>query len=263
MLGANDVSLKPFLQRLEKTYGKTLSPKKSFSATDFFVYLLLAREHATDLVDRSFSALKADFVDWNEVRVSSLREIGLSMRMKEPAARESAARVVRDALSQIFRKKNNLSLAFLRDGDFERGVKTLSSLDGIDFVTSVQVALHVEPPPGIQPLAHVLRVSRRLGLVEKRAGTVRAREVLGTLVSPGDVQRFHRLLLLLGEGVCQVKTTRCGDCAVNDLCPSSRVRNGAASRRETAARRKGARAKPRASGRPAPATPARPRARKK
>jgi endonuclease III len=265
MAVARETRLKQALQRAEKRYGKTVQPKKTYSPADFLLFLLLTRNHPREIAERTFHALKNDFVDWNEVRVSSVREIGLSMKMKDPAAKEAEARAIRDCLTQIFRKKNNLSLGFLRETDFERGVKTLASLDGVDLTTSVQVALHVDEVPGIQCLPQVLRVSRRIGLVEKRAGAARARETLSGLVSGADIHRFHRLMLLVGEDTCQVKVMRCGDCCVNDVCTSSKVRpsGGRSGAGERAARGTRSSSRGAARGSRASGKTGRPRARKK
>jgi endonuclease III len=243
-----EARLKQVLQKLEKAYGKTVQPKKAQSTADFLVYLLLARKHAPEVAERSFNSLKTDFVDWNEVRVSSVREIGLSMKMKDSASKEAEARAVRECLVQMFRKKNNLSLEFLEELEFEKGVKALASFGEIDLATSVQVALHVDGRAGIQNIPHVLRVSRRVGLVEKRFGAARARTALTTLVSANDLQRFHRLMILVGEDTCQVKVTRCAECCLGEVCVSSKVRPAASRSRSRSTARAARGSRPSAGG---------------
>ncbi|MDX6533002.1 MAG: endonuclease [Gaiellales bacterium] len=76
---------------------------------------------------------------------------------------------------------------------------------------------------GIAVDTHVGRVARRLGLT-KHTDPVKVERALMRLyprerwLEVSDVFIFH------GRRVCHARTPRCEVCAVNDLCPSSRVR---------------------------------------
>jgi endonuclease-3 len=76
---------------------------------------------------------------------------------------------------------------------------------------------------GIAVDTHVGRVARRLGLT-KHTDPVKVERALMRLyprerwLEVSDVFIFH------GRRVCHARTPRCEVCAVNGLCPSSRVR---------------------------------------
>jgi endonuclease-3 len=46
---------------------------------------------------------------------------------------------------------------------------------------------------------------------------------LQRLVPREDWGRFPHLMIWHGRRVCDARTPRCGECVLNDLCPSSRV----------------------------------------
>lgn len=81
---------------------------------------------------------------------------------------------------------------------------------------------------GIAVDTHVGRVSRRLGLTKHRDPVKVERDLMRLYpqerwLEVSDVFIFH------GRRVCHARTPRCEVCAVNDLCPSSRVKRDGSS----------------------------------
>jgi endonuclease III len=70
---------------------------------------------------------------------------------------------------------------------------------------------------------HVLRVSRRLGLT-RHAEPVNVERDLMRLFPRERWLEVTDVLIFHGRRVCHARVPRCEDCAVNDRCPSSRVR---------------------------------------
>jgi endonuclease-3 len=75
---------------------------------------------------------------------------------------------------------------------------------------------------GIAVDTHVRRVTRRLGLTRQRDPDKIERSLMRTFprerwLEVSDVFIFH------GRRVCEARRPRCEECAVSDLCPSSRL----------------------------------------
>jgi endonuclease-3 len=76
--------------------------------------------------------------------------------------------------------------------------------------------------PGLPVDTHVGRLSRRLGLTEE-ADPVKVETVLNAMIPAAERGRFSLRLILHGRRVCPARRPRCGDCVLNDFCPSSEV----------------------------------------
>ncbi len=103
-----------------------------------------------------------------------------------------------------------------------RRLEELIRLPGVARKTGNVVAAELGEPQGIVVDTHVRRLSQRLGLT-RQEDPVKIERDLVRLVPRADWGRFPHLLIWHGRRVCDARRPRCEDCAVNDLCPASRV----------------------------------------
>jgi endonuclease III len=108
------------------------------------------------------------------------------------------------------------------DGQVPRQLDQLVRLPGVARKTANVVAAELGDPQGIVVDTHVRRLSQRLGLT-RHEDPVKIERDLIRLVPREDWGRFPHLLIWHGRRVCIARLPRCEECAVNDLCPSSRV----------------------------------------
>jgi endonuclease-3 len=108
------------------------------------------------------------------------------------------------------------------DGRVPRQLDQLVRLPGVARKTGNVVAAELGDPQGIVVDTHVRRLSQRLGLT-RQEDPVKIERDLIQLVPREDWGRFPHLLIWHGRRVCIARMPRCEECAVNDLCPSSRV----------------------------------------
>jgi endonuclease-3 len=108
------------------------------------------------------------------------------------------------------------------DGRVPRRLDELLRLPGVARKTANVVAAELGEPQGIVVDTHVRRLSQRLGLT-RHEDPVKIERDLIRLVPREDWGRLAHLLIWHGRRVCVARLPRCEDCAVNDLCPSSRV----------------------------------------
>jgi endonuclease-3 len=107
-------------------------------------------------------------------------------------------------------------------GEVPRTLEELVRLPGVARKTANVVAAELGNPQGIVVDTHVRRLSQRLGLTREE-NPVKIERDLMRLVPREEWGRFPHLLIWHGRRVCTARMPRCGDCAINDLCPSSRV----------------------------------------
>jgi endonuclease-3 len=108
------------------------------------------------------------------------------------------------------------------DGQVPTRLEDLVRLPGVGRKTANVVAAELGVTQGIVVDTHVRRLSQRLGLTREQ-DPVKIERDLQRLVPGEDWARFPHLLIWHGRRVCIAQRPRCQDCAINDLCPSSRI----------------------------------------
>jgi endonuclease-3 len=75
---------------------------------------------------------------------------------------------------------------------------------------------------GVVVDTHVGRLAVRLGLTDE-TDPVKVEQVLMSLFPRDDWALLSHLLIFHGRRVCIARSPRCGECVLNDICPSARV----------------------------------------
>jgi endonuclease-3 len=82
--------------------------------------------------------------------------------------------------------------------------------------------------PGLPVDTHVLRLSKRLGLIDElspsaQTDAVKVELLLNTMVPARERGTFSLRMILHGRAVCSARKPACPECGLNDYCPSSSV----------------------------------------
>jgi endonuclease-3 len=114
-------------------------------------------------------------------------------------------------------------------GEVPRSMRELDSLPGVARKTANIVQGNAypdehrkDPDAGVAVDTHVRRVGRRLGFTAHEDPDKVERDLMKILPKE-EWFSFTYVLINHGRQVCKAPTPRCGECPVNDLCPSSRV----------------------------------------
>ena len=110
------------------------------------------------------------------------------------------------------------------DGRVPGKLSDLVRLPGVARKTANVVAAELGHAQGIVVDTHVRRLSQRLGLT-RNEDPVKIERDLQLVVPRADWARFPHLLIWHGRRICDARRPRCEDCVLEDLCPSSRLRD--------------------------------------
>ena len=214
-------------------------PAESLPVLEQFIFAL-CRENATAAQAReAFESLKKRFFDWNEVRVSTIRELEEAMAGL-PDAESRAQRLV-SFLQEVFEETFSFDLEGLQKRGLKQAAKKLTSYGAAnDYVGAwvVQRSLGGHAIPIDEP---TLRCSRRLGLVEQ--GTEdpdAARATLEHAVPKAKGAPFTDAVSHVAEHFCWQDDPNCPQCPLRGDCPTALEVCG-----EQVAATRTARAKPR------------------
>jgi endonuclease-3 len=108
------------------------------------------------------------------------------------------------------------------DGAVPDTMDELTDLPGVGRKTANVVLQHGhDVVEGVVVDTHVQRLTRRLGITEASSRDAIERELMG-LLDEDDWQAFTHLLISHGRATCTARNPDCGDCVLEDVCPSSK-----------------------------------------
>lgn len=210
--------LKQLLTALKKRYDSREPEPKP--VLEQFVYAI-CREGATRAqADVAYRNLNERFFDWNEVRVSSTREIEEVMG-DIPESEVRASRIV-NFLQEVFETTYSFDLESLHKKGLKQAAKQLSRYQAAnDFSVSwvVQNSLggHAVPLDG-----PVTRTLRRLGMIdEDQSDPETLRASLEHFVPKANGPIFFELASALAQDTCWQAEPNCSDCPLANECPSA------------------------------------------
>jgi endonuclease III len=183
-----------------------------------FIYGL-CRENATpEQADRAFRYLCEHFFDWNEVRVSSIRELEEAFDgMPDSEAR--AQRLIA-LLQEVFEATFSFDLDSLLKKGLKQAAKQLSRYQAADDYVGAWVVQRSLGGHAIPIDAPTLRCARRLGLVETDS-EVEARASLEHLVPKAKGAQFTDSISRLAEESCWEDSPNCQSCPLSGECPTA------------------------------------------
>jgi len=201
---------------LLKTYGE---PEHSpMDAVSELVCTILSQNTNDVNRDRAYTALRAKFPTWEQVRDAPTRQVVAAIR---PAglANQKGPR-----LQKVLRRIGELNpgqplnIDFLADLPVEEAKQWLTSLDGVGPKTAAIVLLFSLDRPAFPVDTHIHRVTTRLGLIPPGTSAEKAHDLLEALVPPVWYYPFHLDVIAHGRAVCKAHKPRCEACPLPRYC---------------------------------------------
>jgi endonuclease-3 len=135
------------LKVLRKHY-KPAPPVKDRSLLEHLLFACLLEDSPHEVAEQVFSTLKQDYFDWNEVRVSTIRELTEALKpLVSPA--EAAARL-KQTLHSVFESVYQFDIETLKKQNIGQAAKQLEKYNGttpfvVAYVTQMALGGHSIP----------------------------------------------------------------------------------------------------------------------
>jgi len=207
-----------YIAALAAVYGAKRPPPRRARppALDELVLTILS-QNTNDLNrDRAWHSLRQRFPSWEDVLGAKHREVVAAIRVGGLA--EQKAVRIQAALARIKEEQGAFSLERLCRLPLQEAHDYLLSFNGVGDKTAAVVLLFSCGKPAFPADTHVLRVSRRLGLIPEKATAHEAHEKLGRLVPENKMYEFHLNLIAHGRAVCRAQKPDCPRCCLNSRC---------------------------------------------
>ncbi len=214
---ATTVNKQRILNRLLSSPLAEVPEPEALPVLEQFIFAL-CRENATpEQAQLAYQTLKERFFDWNEIRVSSIRELEEALAGLSDA--ESRAQRLVSFLQEVFETTFSFDLEGLQKKGMKQAAKQLTRYGAAnDYVGAwvVQRSLGGHAIPIDTP---TLRCARRLGLIEPGVEDPEAaRSSLEHLVPKSKGAQFTDAISNLAEKHCWEDEPACASCPLSGDC---------------------------------------------
>ncbi len=200
---------------LEKEYGKRVW-KVYGDPLSVLIATILSQNTSDNNSHKAFANLISKFKNWDEVRKAKVKKIADTIR--SGGLGEIKALRIKNILNQIYEENRNLNLSFLKRWRADKIKNWLRKFKGVGDKTVACVLLFSLKRPVMPVDTHVLRVSKRLGLVPQQSDTSNAEAILEKIVPGNLIYQFHLNLIAHGRMVCKAANPNCQDCVLFENC---------------------------------------------
>lgn len=210
-------------RRLERVYGRpTLDGRlpldNKSDPVDELVFIILSIQTSERGFNTAFAELKRRYPSWDKLLTARIR--GIQTVLRPFGLSNQKAHNLRALLQSVKQARGDLTLNFIAGLPVREGEAYLTALPGVGIKTARCVLMYCFGAPVFPVDTHVLRVSKRLGLVPKDLRRKAAHSVLEGLVPPSSRYSLHVNMVKLGRDYCTVASPRCLDCPLRRTCPS-------------------------------------------
>ncbi len=209
--------LKKTLQTLGKQYkAPARGAMPSIDMLELIMWTSISDNPFNPNVKRAFKKLVNEYVDWNEVRITSTNELGELLTGCKLEA--SHAINIKNAAQEIFHRENRLSLDFLspkRPADVRKYIGEMKSIPEAQANT---IMILITDSADVPPIAAVRRVAQRIGIVFENSTDNAVRLVFKKTLQ--KIQGFSAFYLICQHAYALCKETgpRCSACDLNKIC---------------------------------------------
>ena len=179
--------------------------------------LTILSQNTTDVSrDKGYAQLREKFPTWEDVLQSDVNAIEETIKIVGLGKQKSET--IKNFLSWLKSEYNDLSLEFIHDMKTEDALEFLVQHKGIGIKTA-SVTLSFACGREVFPVdTHILRITKRLGLISQNCSAEKAHLELPTLIPKGKTYPFHMNLIYFGRQICNARKPLCDKCPLTQHC---------------------------------------------
>src|SRR5262247_2434935 len=173
--------VKHITQNLEAAYGVPVNDSP-YDPLSELILTILSQSTTDTNSRRAFENLKRRFPDWESARRARASSIATAIQSGGLANAKSL--VIKNALNEIKKRRGELDLTFLHTSPVEEAREFLTSLSGVGPKTAACVLLFACDREVFPMDVHILRITKRLGIVPQKITDEQAHSLMEKLVPP-------------------------------------------------------------------------------
>ncbi len=202
---------------LETEYGIP-KPQSRSSPLEILIETILSQNTNDANRDAAFRRLKSSFPSWESLGKARLSRIETAI--KPAGLFRQKSRSIKGLLRYLKKEHGGLDGGFICGMSSREAIEELTALKGVGIKTVSIVLMFGCDRDDIFPVdTHVLRVSKRLGLLPESTSAEKAHLILGDLVPPGEGKALHLNMVRFGREMCRARMPMCKVCFLASRCP--------------------------------------------
>lgn len=213
------MELKHKAKIVSDTLEKLLGVPTRKGARDVLECLILTilSQNTTDVSrDKGYVQLKERFPTWEDVLQADTEAIEATIKIVGLGKQKS--HTIKNFLTWLKAEYGKLSLAFIHDMETEAALELLCQHKGIGIKTA-SVTLSFACGREVFPVdTHILRISKRLGLIPANCSAEKAHAELPLIIPEGKAYPFHMNLIYFGRQICNARKPLCEQCPLTQHC---------------------------------------------
>ena len=202
-------------EKLLEAFGQPVW-RNPLPAIDELVSTILSQNTNDINRDRAFTALRAKFPTWEQVRDARTRDVIAAIKTAGLANQKGPR--IQQVLRAITEERGALDLDFLADLPTEEARAWLTKFNGVGPKTAAIVLCFSLNKPAFPVDTHIYRVTGRIGLRPEKMTVERAHPYLESIFPPETYYAAHLNIIRLGREICQARKPNCPKCPVIKLC---------------------------------------------
>ena len=179
--------------------------------------LTILSQNTTDVSrDKGYAVLKERFPTWEDVLHADVKAVEAAIRIV--GLGEQKSNTIKNFLTWLHAEHGELSLEFMHNMETEEALEFLCQHKGIGIKTA-SVTLSFACGREVFPVdTHILRISKRLGLIPPNCSAEKAHQLLPPIVPEGKAYPFHINLIYFGRQICDARKPLCERCPLTQHC---------------------------------------------
>lgn len=165
---------------------------------------------------RAYRNLKDKFPTLNRLAKAKLTQI--ESALKPAGLYRQKARTIKNILKIVKQREGKLSLNRLKKVSLDEALEYLLSFPGVGKKTASCVLLFSLDKNALPVDTHILRVSKRLGILPNRASVNTAHRLLAEIIPKHQYLNFHIKMILHGRKICKAINPKCRECIFIEIC---------------------------------------------
>jgi len=189
------------------------------SVLEHLLYAVVREGTTREKADRAFQNLKTRFVDWNEIRVSTVQELCDTMGPL-PDVATRAQRLI-GLLQEWFELTYSFDMEEVAKKGLKEGAKKISRLNDANDYSVAWVMQHGLAGHAIPLDGPTIRVLRRLGVLDGESESLESlRGTIEHFVPKAKGPALVELLSRHADDLCVEDNPKCGKCPLLEDCPT-------------------------------------------
>jgi endonuclease-3 len=207
--------VKYITQNLEAVYGVPFNDSP-YDPLSELILTILSQSTSDINSRRAFENLKRRFPDWDSTRRA--RPPSIAAAIKSGGLANAKSVTIKNALNEIRKRRGDLDLSFLKTSPIEEAREFLTSLAGVGPKTAACVLLFACKKKIFPMDVHILRITKRIGLLPERFSDEESHKRMEKLVPPKKHYSLHVNLIRHGRQICRPQNPKCDKCPLVEQC---------------------------------------------